>query len=92
MSKEELFEAIEAQESITQRYLGLSLGKFLLLVFLVLVSGVYIGILLYGTNSLETLLSLQEYESYLQNEIESLRSENAKLQKEYFELKEISAK
>lgn len=92
MSEEELFEGIDGTESITQRYLGLPLGKFLLLVFLVLVTGVYIGVLLYGTNSLEVLFSLQDYEGYLQNEIERLRTENAQLQKEYFELKEISAK
>lgn len=92
MSNEELFEAIDNQESITQRYLGLSIGKFLILVLLVLIAGVYIGILLYGTNSLEIFLSLDEYENYLQGEIDRLRSENAQLQKEYFELKEISAK
>ncbi len=92
MNNEELFEGIDDTQSITQKYFGLSLTKFLMLVFLVLVTGVYIGILLYGTNSLEVFLGLQDYEEYLQSEIHRLRTENAELQKEYFELKEISAK
>ncbi|HEY9203841.1 MAG TPA: hypothetical protein VIM82_05860 [Sulfurimonas sp.] len=92
MKDEELYEGIDDTQSITQKYLGLSLTKFLILLMLVLATGVYIGILLYGTNSLEVLLGLQDYEEYLQSEINRLRTQNAELQKEYFELKEISAK
>ena len=91
MKDEELFEGIDDTQSITQKYLGLSLLKFLLLTLIVLGVGVYIGVLLYGTNSLEILLGLQDYEEYLQTEIYRLRDENAELQREYFELKEISA-
>ena len=50
---------------------------------------VYLNILLFGDNSLEVLLQLEEYEDYLQNEINGYKSENAALQKEYFELKEL---
>lgn len=92
MRDEELYEGIDDTQSLTQQYLGLSLTKFLILLMVVLASGVYIGILLYGTNSLEVLLGLQDYEEYLQSEISRLRTQNAELQKEYFELKEISAK
>ncbi len=88
---EELYEDIDDTQSITQRYLGLSLVKFLTLLFIVLATGVYLGILLYGTNSLEVLFGLQDYQEYLQNEIFRLKGENAELQREYFELKEISA-
>ena len=91
MKDEELFEGIDDTQSITQEYLGLSLVKFLILTSIVLAIGVYIGILLYGTNSLEIFLGLQDYEEYLQTEIYRLRDENAELQREYFELKEISA-
>ena len=91
MQKEELYEEIENTQSLTQRYLGLSLGKFLSLLIAVLSLGVYIGVLLYGVNSLEVLFELDDYEDYLQSEIVRLKSENAELQKEYFELKEISA-
>ena len=89
--KEELFEDIDSQGSITQEYLGLSITKFLVLLLIVLVFGVYLGIILYGTNSVEILFGLQDYELYLQDEVYRLKEENAELQREYFELKEISA-
>ena len=91
MQNEELYEEIDNTQSFTQRYLGLSLFKFLLLLLIVLALGIYVGVLLYGTNSLEVLFGLQDYENYLQDEIIRLKSENAELQREYFELKEISA-
>ncbi len=91
MQREELYEEIDTQESITQKYLGLSLGKFFLLVSLIIALGIYLGILLYGTNSLEVLFGLQDYENYLQDEVARLKTDNAELQREYFELKEISA-
>jgi len=91
LQNEELFEEIDTTESITQKYLGLSLGKFFFLLFLVVALGVYLGVLLYGTSSLEILFGLQEYDVYLQDEVSRLKLENAELQREYFELKEISA-
>lgn len=92
MQQEELFDEIEGSLSITEKYLGLSIGKFLFLFSIVLFMGIYIGILLYGTNSVEVLLKLEDYETFLQDETTRLKNENAMLQKEYFELKEISAK
>jgi len=92
MQNEELFEEIDSHQSLTQKYLGLSLGKFFLFFIIVITFGVYIGVLLYGTNSLEVLLGLEEYENYLQIEVTRLKEENSELQREYFELKEISAK
>ena len=91
MNKEELFEEIDTSQTITQKYLGLSLKKFFLLFALVIALGIYLGVLLYGTNSLQVLFGLQDYENYLQNEVVRLKNENAQLQREYFELKEISA-
>ncbi len=91
MQDEELYEDIDDSQSITERYLGLSLTKFLLLLLIVLLLGIYIGVLLYGTNSIEVLFGLEDYENYLQSEIYRLKNENAELQREYFELKEISA-
>ena len=88
---EELFEDIDDTQGLTEKYLGLSLFKFLLLLSLVLSIGIYLGILLYGTNSLEVLFGLQDYQEYLKDEIYRLKDENAELQREYFELKEISA-
>ncbi|SFV59763.1 hypothetical protein MNB_SM-7-531 [hydrothermal vent metagenome] len=87
--KEEEFE-VDEDLSLTQKYLGLSTKSFLLLVISVIGLGIYIGVILYGKNSINVLLNLQTYESYLKKEIHTLKKENAKLQKEYFELKEIS--
>jgi len=91
MQSEELYEEIDVSESITQKYLGLSLTKFFFLFFIVVTLGIYLGVLLYGTSSLEILFGLQDYEIYLQDEVTRLKLENAELQREYFELKEISA-
>ena len=91
MQNEELYEEIDNTQSITQEYLGLSLNKFFALFAIVIALGVYLGVLLYGTNSLEILFGLQDYENYLQDEVYRLKDENAELQREYFELKEISA-
>jgi len=91
MQNEELFEDIDNTQSITQEYLGLSLKKFFALFAVVIALGIYLGVLFYGTNSLEILFGLQDYENYLQDEVYRLKDENAELQREYFELKEISA-
>ncbi len=91
MKQEELYEEIDTSQSITERYLGLSLSKFFMLFSLVIGLGIYLGVLLYGNSSLEVLFGLQEYENYLQDEVVRLKNENAELQREYFELKEISA-
>jgi len=91
LQNEELFEEIDTSESITQKYLGLSLSKFFFLFFIVVSLGVYLGVLLYGTSSLEILFGLEDYSVYLQDEVSRLKLENAELQREYFELKEISA-
>ena len=44
---------------------------------------------LFGTNSLEVYNSLKYKKIYLENEIIRLQEENAYLQKEYFELKNL---
>lgn len=65
-----------------------SLAVFwLILLLAVLILGIYIGTLFFGTNSLEVLLELRKKENELSYRVERLRSDNAQLQKEYFELK-----
>lgn len=91
MNHDEIYDEIDSSQSITEKYLGLSLGKFLIAFFIVLVSGVYIGSLLYGTNSLVVLMRLDDYHDYLEDEIHAMKKQNADKQREYFELKEISA-
>lgn len=66
--------------------------KFIAAAVLVVSFGIYIGNLLFGDNSMDVLLSLNEQEETILKEIERLKYENAKLQKEYFELKELEPK
>lgn len=81
----------EESESFSERYFGLSTAKFLLAAGVVLVAGVYMGFIFFGDNSLSVLLDLEEYQNYLTDDIERLKAENASLQKQYFELKELDS-
>ncbi|MCI7047640.1 MULTISPECIES: hypothetical protein [Helicobacter] len=60
---------------------------FLSLLLVICIAGVYFGNLLFGNNSLKVLLELREKEREMSQEVKNLMSENAKLQKEFFELK-----
>ena len=85
----DLLDEIEAEQSLPKRYFGLSWQKLGLLALIVIFSGIYIGIILFGENSLQVLINLEEYESFLKDEIVKLKAENAGLQKELFELNEL---
>jgi len=81
----------EREESLTERYFGLQTYKFFLVSGFVLAVGIYMGFIFFGDNSLSVLLDLEEYQDYLSGDIERLKAENAALQKQYFELKELDA-
>lgn len=49
----------------------------------------HVSDILFGDNSLEVYNSLKHKEEYLQREIKRLQLDNAHLQKEYFELKNL---
>jgi len=51
--------------------------------------GYHVSNVLFGDNSLEVYNSLKHKKDYLQSEIKRLQQENAYLQKEYFELKNL---
>ncbi|MFC3847641.1 hypothetical protein ACFOPX_03720 [Helicobacter baculiformis] len=51
--------------------------------------GLYIGTLLFGENSFEVLNTLRNKQANLQASVQNLQYENAKLQKQLFELKEL---
>ena len=91
MNQDELYDEIDRSQSITEKYFGLSIGKFIIAFCIVLFSGIYIGSLLYGTNSLQVYMKLEDYNDYLKSQIVTLKQQNANKQKEYFELKEITA-
>lgn len=91
MQKDDHILLNEEKESLTERYFGLTTAKFLLAAGIVLVVGVYLGVIFFGDNSLSVLLDLEEHQNYLSEDIEHLKVENAALQKQYFELKELDS-
>ena len=73
-----------------EKGLGLLLyAKIIGLAFVVLLCGLYIGDVLFGKSSLDILLNLQEDKDTLMVKIKNLKDENAILQKEYFELRQL---
>ena len=71
---------------------GLSLKTLLMATIGFLLFGIYVGILIYGENSLTVLQHLKEKKRALKQEAQILKTENQKLQKEYFELKQLEPK
>jgi len=71
---------------------GLSLKAFLVTAIGILLFGIYVGILIYGENSLTVLNHLKEKKQALAEEEKVLKSKNQRLQKEYFELKQLEPK
>lgn len=71
---------------------GLSLKTFLVTVLGILLFGIYVGVLVYGENSLTVLNQLKEKKQGLSLEEKILKVENQRLQKEYFELKQLEPK
>ncbi|MCL4431240.1 MAG: hypothetical protein M1300_02850 [Epsilonproteobacteria bacterium] len=78
-------------QSFSERRFGLSTSKFLAACALVLALLFYLGVLIFGNNSLSVLFQLEEYQSFLADDIENLKTQNAALQKQYFELKELDS-
>jgi hypothetical protein len=78
-------------QSYSERRFGLSTSKFLAACGFVLAFLFYLGVLIFGNNSLSVLFQLEEYQSYLSDDIENLKTQNAALQKQYFELKELDS-
>lgn len=79
----------EESESLTEKYFGLSTQKFTIAAVAVAIVAIYLGSIFFGNNSLSVLLELEEHESFLNDDIERLKAENAALQKKYFELQEL---
>ena len=71
---------------------GFSLKTFLVTAIGILLFGIYVGVLMYGENSLTVLNQLKEKKYRLSLEDKVLKIENQKLQKEYFELKQLEPK
>ena len=71
---------------------GLSLKTFLVTALGILLFGIYVGVLVYGENSLTVLNQLKEKKQSLIREERALKVENQRLQKVYFELKQLEPK
>lgn len=81
----EILDNYSTQEPVLVYFLR-KLFKYILVVFLVGVLGIYVGNMFFGKRSLETLIFIQNKQETLKKELERLKEENAVLQKEYFEL------
>ena len=68
---------------------GLSIKTFLIGLLGILLFGIYLGILIYGENSLTVLDHLKAKKEALIYKEQALKAENRRLQKEYFELKQL---
>jgi len=68
---------------------GLSVKTLLFALVGILVFGIYVGVLIKGENSLTVLNQLKENKRALLVKGKSLKQENQKLQKEFFELKQL---
>ncbi|BBG64824.1 hypothetical protein NNO_0122 [Hydrogenimonas sp.] len=79
----------ERKSAVPSALFGLPLGRIAIAIAAVVALGIYVGILLFGPNSLTVLLGLEEQRSVYERHIKSLKAENAALQKEYFELKQL---
>ncbi len=71
---------------------GFSLKAILVTAIGILLFGIYVGVLMYGENSLSVLNQLKEKKQSLSLEGRALKVENQRLQKEYFELKQLEPK
>ncbi len=68
---------------------GLSLKVIGVILVVMILFGVYLINVLFGENSLTVLNALQEDKESLSKEAFDLKSENQRLQKEFFELKQL---
>jgi len=68
---------------------GFSLKTLLVTAIGILLFGIYVGVLIFGENSLTVLHQLKEKKQKFIQEGQRLKNENQNLQKEYFELKQL---
>jgi len=71
---------------------GFSLKTFLVTALGILLFGIYVGVLMYGENSLTVLNQLKAEKQKLVKEKRNIKAENQRLQKEFFELKQLEPK
>jgi uncharacterized membrane protein len=75
----------QSKRSVIIRYVI----QIVIVLSIIISFGIYIGNILFGNNSIEVLTNIQTQQSYLKEKISYLQKDNANLQKEYFELKNL---
>ena len=76
-------------ESIKRIYRSWFALKLFLASLVVIGFGIYMGVLFFGQSFIDVLLGLQTDKNYFERRLESLKEENAALQKTYFELRQL---
>jgi len=71
---------------------GFSFKTLVVTMIGILLFGIYIGVLIFGENSLTVLQQLKEKKQNLIQESARLKNKNQYLQKKYFELKQLEPK
>ncbi|WP_457606988.1 hypothetical protein [Nitratifractor sp.] len=71
-------------------WFGFSLRSILLILLGIGLFGLYVGVLLFGENSLSVLQNVEKEKRSLLAEKSRLQTENQRLQKQYFELLQIT--
>jgi len=79
----------ETKSRMPIAFLGIPLQRFIIALIIIIVLGIYAGVLLFGPNSLMILMGIEEQHSSYEFYIKRLKAQNAALQKEYFELKQL---
>jgi len=82
--------SVKAPKRERAEWFGFSLRSLFLIIVGIFLFGFYVGVLLFGENSLEVLNGLYREKAELLQEKHRLQSENQRLQKQYFELLQIT--
>jgi len=89
MSRSEETKSLHREKSGSE-WFGFSVRSILLIIVGIVLFSLYVSVLLFGENSLTVLENVQKEKRDLLAQKSRLRHENQKLQKEYFELLQIT--
>ena len=73
-------------------FMGVSFKTISILSSIFLLFGMYLKTLVYGENSIIVLQQVREEKIALENQVKRLKQQNQRLQKMYFELKQLEPK
>ncbi len=76
---------MKKKKSPVKKFIVIAIGSIAFTIFL----GYNVANILFGDSSLEVYSNLKYKKKYLESEIKRLQNNNAHLQKEYFELKNL---